>query len=109
MMMTHVSNGSQKEDKRLLQWQVVARSVTAWWQSQQYGQNLWAFAESYTANDSRMGRSILVTMMDNRKTRGFRILPPRWVSAKLLYIWVSARRWLRRCSQNLHRPFLRAV
>ena len=37
------------------------------------------------------------------ETKGLITPLPRWVSAQLLYVWVSARR----CSQNLLRPFLR--
>ena len=47
------------------------------------------------------------------KTKVLRTPPPRWVSAKLLYVCVSARWWSQWCSrwccQNVHRPFLRAV
>jgi len=46
----------------------------------------------------------------NGKTEALRTPPPRWVSAQLLNVWVSARRRSRWCSQNLcSTPFLRAV
>ena len=48
-------------------------------------------------------------MTINGKTKALRSPPPRWVSAQLVYVWVSARRRSQWCSQNLHRPFLRAV
>ena len=35
--------------------------------------------------------------------------PPRWVSAQLLYVFVSAWQRSRRCGQNLCSPFLWAV
>jgi len=48
-------------------------------------------------------------MAINGKTKGLRTPPPRWVSAQLLYIWVSAWQRSHWCSQNLCRPFLRAA
>jgi len=62
--------------------------MTVWTESS------WAFPKSYTANDSRIG--VLRT-------------PPRWVSAHYIYVWVSAQQQSWQCSQNLSRPFLRAV
>ena len=47
--------------------------------------------------------------MNNGDQQGLRTPSPRWISSLLLYVWVSARRWSRRCSQNYCRPFLRAV
>jgi len=52
----------------------------------------------------------VTTAIDEQwKKEGLRTPPLRWVSAQLLYAWVSIRRWSGGCSQNLHRPFLRAV
>jgi len=52
-------------------------------------------------------------MVINEKTKGLITPPPRWVSAQLLYVGVSAWRWSWQwswqCSWNLRRPFLRAV
>ena len=48
-------------------------------------------------------------MAINGKTKALRTLPPRWVSAQLLYVLVNVRRRSRWCSQNLRRPFLQAV
>ena len=50
-------------------------------------------------------RSCARTMADNGETKGLKTPPPRWVSAQLLYVWVSAWQWLRGCSPNLCRPF----
>ena len=44
---------------------------------------------------------------DNGETKGLITPPPMWVSAQLLYVWVSAQQQSRWCSQNLRRPFLR--
>jgi len=48
---------------------------------------MWAFPESYTADDSWIVRS-----SDSRhgKTKGLIAPPPRWVSAQLLYVCVTA-------------------
>ena len=68
-------------------------------------ESLWAFSESYTANDSWIVHS---SNGDQRKTKALRTPQPRWVSAQLLYVLVNARRRSRWLSQNLRRPFLRA-
>jgi len=47
--------------------------------------------------------------ISNSDKQGLRTPPQRWISAQLLYIWVSAQQWSWRCSQNLHSPFLWAV
>ena len=48
-------------------------------------------------------------MAADGKTKGLITPPPRWVSAQLLYVCVSAWQWSQLCSQNLCSPFLRAV
>ena len=48
-------------------------------------------------------------MAINGKTKALRTPPLRWVSTQLVYVWVSAWWRSRWCSQNLRRPFLRAV
>ena len=48
-------------------------------------------------------------MVDNGETKGLITPPPRWVSAQLLNVWVSAWQRSRGCSQNLHRLSLRAL
>ena len=66
----------------------------------------WAFPESYllmTVGSRARAMSI------NGKTKTIRTPPLRWVSAQLLYVWVSAQWRSQWCSQNLRRPFLRAV
>ena len=45
----------------------------------------WAFPESYTTG------SCARAMADNRETKGLITPPPRWVSAQLLYVCVTAR------------------
>jgi len=42
-------------------------------------------------------------MADNRETKGLITPPPRWVSAQLLCVWVSARQQSWGCIQNLRR------
>jgi len=62
----------------------------------------WAFPESYTAGSCARA-------MANNETKGFITPPPRWVSAQLLYVCVTAWQRPRGCSQNLCSPFLWAV
>ena len=66
----------------------------------------WAFPGSYTADDSWIVRS---SDGGHGETKGLITPPPRWVSAQLLYAWVTAWKRSRGCSQNLCSPFLRAV
>jgi len=44
----------------------------------------WAFPESYTTG------SCAQAMADNGETKGLITPPPRWVSAQLLYVCVTA-------------------
>ena len=48
-------------------------------------------------------------MADNGKTKGLITPPPKWVSAQLLYVCVTAWQRSRLWSQNLYSLFLRAV
>ena len=48
-------------------------------------------------------------MVDNGKTKGLITPPPKWVSAQLLYVCVTAWQRSRLLSQNLSSLFLRAV
>ena len=63
----------------------------------------WAFPESYTAG------SCARAMADNGEIKVLITPPPKWVSAQLLYVCVTAWWRSRGCSQNLCSPFLRAV
>jgi len=75
-----------------------ATAITTMW-----AEPSWAFPESYTAG------SCARAMADNGETKGLIPPPPKWVSAQLLYVCVTAWWRSRRCSQNLCSPFLRAV
>jgi len=69
-------------------------------------ESLWGFPESCTADDSWIVRS-----SDGRhgETKGLITSPPRWISAQLLYVCVTAWEQSRGCSQNHCSPFLWAV
>jgi len=51
----------------------------------------------------------LCAWADNGETKGLITPPPRWISARLLYVWVSAQQRSQWCSQKLRRHFLRAI
>ena len=89
------SHGGQNEDKTLLQrsqhchkgefWHV---SINAWQRSLQCGQNL--CGPFLRATLPMTVESSARAMAINGKTKALRTPPPRWVSAQLLYVCVSA-------------------
>jgi len=111
------SHGGQDEDKILLQCSQHCHkgefrhvSISAQQRSLRCGQNLCGLFLRATL-PMKVG-SCTRAMAINGKTKVLRTPPLRrlrWVSAQLLYVWVNARWRSRRCSQNLHRPFLWAV
>ena len=108
------SHGGPDKDKTLLQHSQRCHegefrhiSISARQRSLRCGQNL---RELFLRATLPMTvRSCARAMADNRETKGLITPPPRWVSAQLLYVCVSAWWWSRRCSQHLCSPFLRAV
>jgi len=108
------SHGGQNEDRMLLQrsqrchrgeFQHV--SISTQQRSLRCGQNL--CGPFLRATLPMTVGSCARAMVDNGKTKGLITPPPRWVSAQLLYVCVTAWQRSRLWSQDLCSLFLRAV